>query len=173
MLSLVFLAPALLVCVVLYKLGRFYRNVRLAKATGLPYTFSPHLEFETVAYFTTPLLREGFASRLMQGKGWPRWARFMIKDWPYEDKFRAHQELGEVFLVVAPNGIICYSADATTAMDVCTRRKEFTKPRVSCGHLPTLQWRLADAARDRINIVSARRVPCACRRRDGADAAQR
>lgn len=65
-----------------------FLNVRAAKATGLPYTISPYLEFETIAYITTPtcILRYAFRNRLMQGKGWPRWARFMIKDWPYEDK---------------------------------------------------------------------------------------
>ena len=131
MLPLSLLIPILLSCYLAYKLFCLRRNVHLAKATGLPYTYSPHLEFETIAYITTPILRYVFARHLLKGNGWPKWARFMIKDWPYEDKFRAHQEFGEVFLVAAPNGLICYSADSTMAMDVCTRRKEFTKPRVS------------------------------------------
>ena len=127
-----YLPLAFLLCSWLaFKIFCLYRNVRLAKATGLPYTCSPHLEFETIAYITTPILRYIFARHLLKGNGWPKWARFMIKDWPYEDKFRAHEEFGEVFLVAAPNGLICYSADSTMAVDVCTRRKEFTKPRVS------------------------------------------
>ena len=113
----------------LYEIIGLIRNVRLAKATGLPYTISPHLEFEKIAYITTPVLRGFYSPRLLSSDGWPRWARFMIKDWQYEDQFRAHTEFGEVFLVAAPHGLICYSADATMAMDVCTRRKEFTKPR--------------------------------------------
>ncbi len=53
----------------------------------------------------------------------------MIKDWMYEDKGRAHEEFGQVFLVVSPGGMICYVADAHLALDVCTRRKDFIKPR--------------------------------------------
>ena len=52
----------------------------------------------------------------------------MIKDWMYEDKGRAHQEFGEVFLVVSPGGVICYISNAETTVSVCTRRKAFIKP---------------------------------------------
>ncbi|KAL9576205.1 MAG: hypothetical protein Q9212_007296, partial [Teloschistes hypoglaucus] len=65
---------------------------------------------------------------LLQGKGWPRWARFMIKDWPWEDKRRAHDEWGDCFLVVSPAGIICYAADPAVALDVTRRRMDFVKP---------------------------------------------
>lgn len=64
----------------------------------------------------------------MRGHGWPRWARFWVKDWSYEDKGRAHAEFGEVFLVVSPGGIVCYVANAKTSMAVCSRRKDFVKP---------------------------------------------
>ncbi|KAI4217475.1 MAG: hypothetical protein LQ351_000070 [Letrouitia transgressa] len=52
----------------------------------------------------------------------------MIKDWPWEDKRRAHDEWGDCFLVVAPTGIICYAADPAMSMDVTRRRMDFTKP---------------------------------------------
>ncbi len=74
----------------------------------------------------------------MKGHGWPRWARFMVKDWMYEDKGRAHEEFGEVFLVVSPAGMICYTADAQLALDVCTRRKDFIKPREKMSMFATL-----------------------------------
>lgn len=112
-----------------YEIIGLLHNVRAAKATGLPYTISPFLEFEKIAYITTPIIRKLFDHRLLQGRGWPKWVRFTIKDWPYEDNFRAHRDFGEVFLVAAPHGLICYSADGVMSMDVCTRRKEFTKPR--------------------------------------------
>ena len=129
MLSLVTLLAVSGLVFVVYEFLGLYRNVRAAQATGLPYTISPFLEFEKFAYITTPLVRKLCNHRLIQGKGWPRWIRFTIKDWPYEDKFRAHEEFGEVFVVAAPHGLICYSADGVMSMDVCTRRKEFTKPR--------------------------------------------
>ena len=53
----------------------------------------------------------------------------MIKDWAWEDRRRAHDEYGHVFLVVSPEGVICYSADATLNWDVLKRKNEFLKPR--------------------------------------------
>ena len=47
----------------------------------------------------------------------------------YEDKGRAHEEFGDVFLVFSPSGMICYIADAQLAIDTYTRRKDFIKPR--------------------------------------------
>jgi hypothetical protein len=110
--------------------GAFYFHINLEKArkTGLPYTFSLINEFQIWAYITDPLLRWKCARYLMEEQGWPRWARFMVKDWMYEDKGRAHDEFGEVFLVVSPGGIVCYVANSKTANNVCTRRKDFVKP---------------------------------------------
>lgn len=123
---------------VLYKSIRLLRNVQIAKSTGLPYTISPFLEFEIFTLITTPVLRYFCAEYLEKGNGWPKWARFMIQRWQYEDKYRAHEEFGDVFLVVSPYGLICYTADAAMAMDICTRRNQFTKPRVCCPLLRTL-----------------------------------
>lgn len=124
---LLFLASILLyLCIRFFALFQYRRS---AKKTGLPYTYSPVHELETWAYITTPLLRWLYADYLLKGQGWPKLARFMIKDWMYEDKGRAHEEFGDVFLVVSPGGMICYVADAQLAVDTCTRRKDFIKPR--------------------------------------------
>ncbi|KAL2829471.1 cytochrome P450 [Aspergillus cavernicola] len=112
----------------LYKALQFGRNVQHARRSGLPYTFSPIHELELWAFLTNAVLRWMYAGYLMQEKGWPRWARFMIKDWMYEDRGRAHVEYGEVFLVVSPGGVVCYIASADVAMGVCARRKVFVKP---------------------------------------------
>ncbi|KAK5637153.1 hypothetical protein RRF57_012865 [Xylaria bambusicola] len=52
-----------------------------------------------------------------------------VRDWTWEDKRHAFDEHGDVFLVVSPQGIICYCADAAMAFDVMNRRYDFTKPR--------------------------------------------
>ncbi|KAK4983975.1 hypothetical protein LTR50_006885 [Elasticomyces elasticus] len=125
-----FLTILALLCIppTLYKLFSFAKNIQSAKATGLPYTISPLHEFEIWTYITDPILRRAYADYLMKDKGWPKWARFMIKDWMYEGKGRAHKEFGGVFLVVSPGGIVCYVGNAKTAMSVCSRRKDFIKP---------------------------------------------
>lgn len=109
----------LLVAFITDKLLNFLHNVRLAKKTGIPYKFSPLHELELEAYIIGPILRWKYATYLKMGQGWPKWARLMVKDWMYEDKGRAHQEFGDVFLVVAPGGIICYIVSAKSAMSVC------------------------------------------------------
>lgn len=119
----------MLVGLFVYKLYNLWRYVRAAKTTGLRYVVVPLLETEIVAQLATLILRKVYTDRLDEGNGWPPWCRFMIKDWSWEDKRSAHDQYGDVFLVVSPAGIICYVADATVSWDVLNRRYDFTKPR--------------------------------------------
>lgn len=123
----------LLVCMsigllVSYKVINLVRCVLQARKIGLPYVLTWTLETETVGYVLTPLLRWIYQDYLLQGKGWPHWCRLMIKDWSFEDKRRAHDEYGEVFLAVSPEGIICYACDAAMGWEVMNKRNEFLKP---------------------------------------------
>ena len=111
-----------------YKVIKLVGYVRLARATGLKYVVTPFLETEVIAFLLTPILRYIYHEHLDRGAGWPRWCRFIIKDWSWEDKRLAFDEYGDVFLCVSPEGIICYSSDATMAWDVMNRRNDFTKP---------------------------------------------
>ncbi|POS72417.1 hypothetical protein DHEL01_v209186 [Diaporthe helianthi] len=122
--------PAVLTALFLtWKLFQLARNKRLARQTGLPYALSPIHELETLAFFTDVLLRCYCQKHLMRGQGWPNWARFMVKNWHYEDKGRAHREYGAVFLVVSTGGIICYSADADVSLGMVVKRRAFVKMR--------------------------------------------
>ncbi|KAF4556504.1 Cytochrome P450-like protein 47 [Elsinoe fawcettii] len=128
--STLFLSILLVLSSLVWTAWSFIKNIRAAKQINLPYTFSLVTEFETWAYLTDPLLRWMYRDYLLErGQGWPRWARFMIKDWMYEDKYRAHQEFGDTFLVVSPGGMICYTADADVSLSICQRRRDFIKPR--------------------------------------------
>ncbi len=119
----------LLIGLVVYKLYNLWRHIRAAKKTGLRYVVVPLLETEIVAQLATLILRKLYTDQLDAGNGWPSWCRFMIKDWSWEDKRSAHDQYGDVFLVVSPTGIICYVADANVSWDVLNRRYDFTKPR--------------------------------------------
>lgn len=112
-----------------YKVIGLSRNIVAAKATGIPYTLTLALETEVLGHILNPILRRVYRGRLLRSQGWPQWCRFMIREWAWEDGRRAHEEYGEVFLVVSPEGIICYSADATLNSDVTSRRHDFIKPR--------------------------------------------
>lgn len=113
------MASALVTCIVLvailacYKLVTLFRYVRLAKATSLLYVITPVLETKVDDFLATPILRCTYRGYLDQGKGWPKWCRFIIKGWSWEDKWLAYNELSDVSLTMSPEGIICYSADAT------------------------------------------------------------
>lgn len=91
---------AVLLC--LYKTVNLLRYIYQAKQTGLPYTLTWILETETLGYILTPILRWIYQDYLLKGEGWPHWCRLMIKDWSFEDKRRAHDEYGDVFLAVSP-----------------------------------------------------------------------
>lgn len=131
MTALSFASGSALLCVAVavYKLVNLSKYIAQARSTGLPYTIVAALETEVVAKLSTPIFRLIYHNRLARGEGWPNWCRFTMMDWGWEDKRRAHEEYGEVFLVVSPEGLICYCADADLSWDVMHRRNEFTKPR--------------------------------------------
>jgi hypothetical protein len=130
-----FFAIALLTYQVLHKLFQLLAHVRAAQETGLPYTISLIHELEPWAYLTDPILRRACRARILRGQGWPRWARFMVKDWHYEDRRRARDEFGPVFLVVSPKGMVCYVGEGDVAAQVLTRRKAFVKPREKMSYV--------------------------------------
>lgn len=161
-LSPIILFPLLVLPFFVYKSLALFQNIQAARKTGLPYVLSPVHELEFWSYIVGGILRWRYDSYLLQDKGWPKWARFMIKDWGYEDKGRAHKEFGDVFLVVAPGGIICYIADAKVAMDVCTRRKDFIKQREKMSMLRFVlrKFKLANISSEMLepfgpNVVTA------------------
>lgn len=121
-------AAALLGSHIVYTIFCFIRNLRIAQQSGLPYTWSPVHEMAGLTWVTDRLLRWLYRERLLEGKGWPRWVRFMVKDWQYEDRRRAALEYGDTFLVVTPLGLVCYISNPTLATKMTMRRKVFIKP---------------------------------------------
>lgn len=113
---------------VVRKIWKLAWNVVAAKNTGLPYILTPALETEIIGQILDPLLRRVYRKSLVQGHGWPRWCRYMIREWAWEDRRQTHERLGELFIVVSPEGIICYSCDSVCNADVTSRRLEFVKP---------------------------------------------
>ncbi|KAI1309757.1 cytochrome P450 [Xylaria venustula] len=124
----VFLVAFIVITHAIYTVFGLINNIRKAREIGLPYTLTPVHELERWAYVTDPILRWYYRRYLLQGKGWPRWARFMIKDWHYEDKGRAHYEYGSLFIVVSPKGMVCYVADSHAALHIGSKRRVFVKP---------------------------------------------
>ena len=114
------------------------RNIVAARRSELNFVVVPFTEVELLSVFLTPLLRQFYNDYLLENRGWPRWCRFLIRDWAWEDRGRAHSELGNVFLVVSPSEIICYSADSRFNRDAFNRRADFVKPRDKYSKLISL-----------------------------------
>ncbi|KAL2833624.1 cytochrome P450 [Aspergillus pseudoustus] len=127
-LTLLTILTTLLLSFLIYKTLKLAYNIHLARSTGIPYTITPMHELESWAFITNYILRWLLAGYLMRGNGWPHCVRFMVKDWMYEDKGRAHSEYGDVFLVVSPAGLVCYLGTTDLAMQVCRERRGYVKP---------------------------------------------
>lgn len=123
-----------------YTSASFLKNLRAARQSELPYTWSPVHELGAAAFITNALLRWWYRDYLQQGKGWPPWARFMIKDWHYEDHRRATLEYGDCFLVVTPYGLVCYVSDPNLASRLMVRRKAFIKPADKMSKTCPFSW---------------------------------
>lgn len=146
------LAIGLVVVLFTWKVVGLLRYMREAKSTGLPYVLTPTLETEVCAYVLTPIFRAIYNEHLLKGEGWPKWCRFMIKNWQFEDCRRAHDEYGDVFLVVSPEGLICYSSDALLSKNVFSRRHTFLKPRDKYS-MPRLLISFPNVAADAYRIA--------------------
>ncbi|KAH8894582.1 putative cytochrome P450 oxidoreductase [Thozetella sp. PMI_491] len=123
-----FVGASILLAFFLYKLANLAYYIHLARSIGLPYAITPVSENDPLGLMIAPILRHIYDKRIENGQGWPRWCRFFIKSWNWEDKRRAHDEYGDVFLCVSPEGIMCYSADAQMGWDIMNRKNDFTKP---------------------------------------------
>lgn len=100
-----------------------YRN--LARKIGLPYVLSPVGEHDFTWMVLQKLLAPIF-ERLPLGLG--GFVRFTKRGWNFKDKFKAHQDIGKAFTVVAPSGLAIHVGDAAAANSIVSRRKDYLKP---------------------------------------------
>ena len=56
------------------------------------------------------------------------WTRYSYGGWTFDDKYKMHSELGEVFTCVTPNGVCMLLADPEVVHDIAGRRRDFPKP---------------------------------------------
>lgn len=54
--------------------------------------------------------------------------RYNHPGWTFEDKYRLHEELGDVFVHVSPGDTELYISNAEAIYEVCSRRRDFPKP---------------------------------------------
>lgn len=65
--------------------------------------------------------------------GLGKWARCTALGWAFQDKHALHDELGPIFVIVAPSGNEVTVADAQATHTIFSRRKDFIKPAAMYG----------------------------------------
>jgi hypothetical protein len=75
--------------------------------------------------------------RLPFGSG--NFTRFNWRGWEFQDKFRSHAEMGDVFMVVTPGRNWLYVCNAEALTEIFQRRADFPRPLEIFGKYCLLQ----------------------------------
>lgn len=106
----------------------FLRHLAAARATKLPYVCLPIFELNPFWQLSKRWHRP-IIERLPFGLSESSWLRLWYMDWRFVAKYKFHERLGDVFLVVAPGCLMAEIADADSAADMVGRSKtDFVKP---------------------------------------------
>ncbi|KAF1969837.1 cytochrome P450 [Bimuria novae-zelandiae CBS 107.79] len=123
MITAIFVTLAVLpTTLVLWSMITLNANLKKARATGLPIL---------VRYITpTNPLWMAFGSNLVRlarrlGIATERFDRFYLFGWDANERYRVHQEFGDVFILVSPGGNWIYISDPRAAWDVLKRPRDF------------------------------------------------
>ncbi|KAK8131993.1 hypothetical protein PG999_000166 [Apiospora kogelbergensis] len=106
----------------------FLRHLAAARTTKLPYVCLPIFELNPFWQLSKRWHRP-IIERLPFGLSESSWLRLWYMDWRFVAKYKFHERLGDVFLVVAPGCLMAEIADADSAADMVGRSKtDFVKP---------------------------------------------
>lgn len=142
------LASSFLALFLSWYLVGFLRNLRAARASGLPYVCRPVYEFNHVFALLEPVVM-AVLDRLPDCKA-TRWGYFYLtaRDWRIRLKHTAwHKHVGDVFVVVSPTMLSVEIADPEVQLEIGNRRTEFVRPTWMMGRCISdiaawLSWKL-------------------------------
>jgi hypothetical protein len=119
------LLPASYIFSTCWSLGQ---NIRLAKATGIPYIVVPYYSYNRlVSILGRPLFR--FLDTRFPEPSITSWRHLVKMNWPWNLRHAPFAKMGtDTFLTVAPGGIILQTADADVIAQITTRWTDFPKP---------------------------------------------
>lgn len=109
-----------------------FRNYVIARRIGLPIVISPVSTLNPLFI----LLYRGFPAILSLEYlpfGLGTWARCTWMGWPFQDKYKIHDELGPLFILVTPAANEVTVAKPEVAHAVLARRKDYIKPAAMYG----------------------------------------
>lgn len=112
-------------------LGNYYlcfaRNLRAAKASGIPYVIEPVLIFNRFWLVThrafLPYIRK------LPKKWTESWIDYSYPEWSWTELYAPFKKMGtDTFLTVSPGGSLLWTADANVISQITNRRNDFPKP---------------------------------------------
>lgn len=120
MLSLqLLLAAGALSAYVGYSLLCLARNVRVAKASGVPFVIVPFYVFHRFWLLTHPIWLK--LMRKLPGT-WKSSLDYMTPDWSWRHRYYPFMKLGtDIFMTVSPGGNILWVADPNVVTQITTR----------------------------------------------------
>ncbi|KFY33003.1 hypothetical protein V495_08529 [Pseudogymnoascus sp. VKM F-4514 (FW-929)] len=110
------------------KFTRFRRNLKDAKATGLPYVILPVYNI-TLFWIISGKLWLKLINATLPDSWHKSWSKFLSPDWAWNELYDAHEDLGaETFITVTPTKNTLWTADAGVIHQMTTRQVAFPKP---------------------------------------------
>ena len=109
-----------------YTAFRLLRNYLIARKVGMPIRIIP-IDPENPLWmvldkrFFIPLFE-----KLPFGPG--NFTRFNWRGWEFADKYRAHEEMGDVFMMVTPGRLWVHLCNPEALAEVLRNEKEFPRP---------------------------------------------
>ena len=98
------------------------RNRKLAKTMGVPIVTGI---FSSQIHIWSILLR--ILGPVLDKLHCSRWTKYDVMGWCFHDKYKAHEELGKIFVHVTADAVELYIADAPVCDHLQQRRKDFLK----------------------------------------------
>jgi hypothetical protein len=129
--SLVVLAlPAILLGFLFYILYGLKVNYDAARKTGLPVIVLP-IDCGNPLWLVIDRKVCRFVRRIPFCSG--NFTRFNWRGWEIQDRYRAHQQLGDALFFVTPGRIYLQLCDAEAVSEIFQRRADFPRPLESTG----------------------------------------
>lgn len=124
-------ALALLTALTAYLLNIFIpwiRNVRIAKASGLPYVLVPYYSYHRLRALIMARTVLRICARFLGPSSPTSWRTLVGGNYPLKHRHEPFAALGtDTFLTVAPGGILLHTADASVVAQIMSRQQDFPK----------------------------------------------
>ncbi len=122
-LSALLAVSALLIAIIL----PWAKNLRAAKATGLPYVIVPFFAYNRITSLFMLRIVIRFANKFLLEPSATSGRTLSTASWPWKLQYTPFAKLGDTFLTVAPGGIIVNTADADVISQIMARGVDFPK----------------------------------------------